>query len=125
MKIVSSAFVMAVLVTGTISAHTRDFCAAEVLEVQLFPAAPLEVLHPTVYGSWVATAILELRTSNALPWIVTLREKIPRRLVIRKGEIFRIPCAHASGEGLSITALATAAGYRSASARAGLYARVR
>lgn len=125
MKIVASAFAMAALVTGTVGAHARDLCAAEVLEAQLLPSAPLEVLHPMGYGSWLATATLELRTSNARPWIVTLRETIPRRMAIRKGEVFRIPCEHASGEGLSIAALATAAGYRSASARTAAYARVR
>ena len=123
MRLVASFCVAVVLTTGTVNA--REICAARVLQAELLPAAPLAVLPSAHYGYWLVTATLEVQTSNRPSQIIVLREILPWQLILRNGERFRIPCEYASSGGLNLAALASAPSFRSASARASAYARVR
>ena len=123
MRLVASLYVAAVLATGT--ADAREICAARVLQAELLPAAPLTVFPSAHYGYWLTAATLEVQISNRPSLIVMLREILPWQLILRNGERFRIPCEYASSGGLSLAALATAPSFRSASARASAYARIR
>ena len=121
MRLVASLCVAAVLVTGTV--HAREICAARVLQAELLPTALWAVVPSAHYGYWLTTATLEVQISNAPRAIVVLREALPWRMTLRKGE--RIPCEYAFSSGLSLAALASAPSFRSASARSSAYARVR
>ena len=123
MRLVASLCVAAVLVTGTV--HAREICAARVLQAELLPTALWAVVPSAHYGYWLTTATLEIQISKTPRAIVVLRENLPWQMTLRKGEIFRIPCEYTSTGGLSLAALASAPGFRSASARSSAYARVR
>jgi hypothetical protein len=123
MRLVASFCVAAVLSTGTV--HAREICAARVLQAELLPTALLAVVSSARYGYWLTTATLEIQISKTPRAIVVLRENLPWQMTLRKGEIFRIPCEYTSTGGLSLSALASAPSFRSASARSSAYARVR
>jgi hypothetical protein len=118
MRFMTSALVVAaVLAAGPVGVHARELCAAKVLEAELLPYAPI--------GSWLATATLEVRTSNAPTSFVTIREALPWQTTIRRGEVFQVDCQQVSRNGLSLAALAAAPSFRSFGARSSNYARVR
>jgi hypothetical protein len=123
MRLVASFCVATVLATGSI--HAREICAARVLQAELLPTALLAVVSSARYGYWLTTATLEIQISKTPRAIVVLRENLPWQMTLRKGEIFRIPCEYTSTGGLSLSALASAPSFRSASARSSAYARVR
>ena len=122
MRLVASFCVAAVLATGTV--HAREICTARVLQAELLPTALLAIVS-SERGYWLTTATLEVQISNTPRAIVVLRETLPWQMTLRRGEIFRIPCEYAFSGGLSLAALASAPGFRSASARSSAYARVR
>jgi hypothetical protein len=126
MKAITGAILVStVLPAAPVGAHAYELCAARVLQSELFPSAPLAVLPSVGYGAWLVTATFEVRTSFALPYIVTFRETLPRQLTIRKGEVFEIPCEVAYSKALSLAALARAPSFRSRDTRTAYYARVR
>jgi hypothetical protein len=117
MKFMTSTLaIAATLAAGPAAAHSRAACTAAVLQGALIPSAP--------YGFWLVSATLELRSSHAPPSTVNIRETLPWQMTLRRGEVFRIPCEYASGNGLSLAALASAPSFRSFAARSG-YARLR
>jgi hypothetical protein len=125
LRIMGAILVSAVLAAAHAGAHAHELCAAKVLQSELFPSAPLAIFPSVNYGAWLATATLEVRTSNAPPYIVTLRETLPWQATIRKGEVFEVPCQSAYSNALSLSALAKAPSFRRLDTRTAYYARVR
>jgi hypothetical protein len=123
MRLVASFCVAAGLAMGTV--HAREICAARVLQAELRPTTLLAVVPSARYGYWLTTATLEVQIASVPRAIVVLRETLAWPMSLRQGEIFRIPCEYAFSGGLSLAALASAPSFRSASARASAYARVR
>jgi hypothetical protein len=117
--------VSAVLAAAPAGAHAHELCAAKVLQSELFPSTPLAVFPSVGYGTGLFTAALEVRTSFAPPYIVTIRETLPRQLTIRKGEVFEVPCEAAHSNALSLSALARAPSFRGRDTSTAFYARVR
>jgi hypothetical protein len=117
MKSIAGGLVItAVLFVGLVKVDARQLCTVEVLDTELLPYAP--------FGSWLAKATIKVRPAYGSPFDLTVRELLPWQMVIRKGEMFRLPCEQASGTP-SLAALATAPSFRSSTRVSSRYARIR
>jgi hypothetical protein len=123
MRSIGTLLIASALAASSASVHAHESCRASVLQSQLSPSALLSVLPSSDFGAWLVTATLEVRTSIAPPWIVTLREILPFQMTLRHGEVFRVPCEYALSNRLTLSALATAPSFRSA--HSAYYARLR